>query len=99
MAAYGAGNPVITNGSTLGLAVTSIAYNQTMAATSGTTPYTWTATGLPTGLSINGSTGIISGTPAIPGVSSSITITVTDAAAAQGTGTFSLTTIAGPLAA
>jgi FtsP/CotA-like multicopper oxidase with cupredoxin domain len=41
-----------------------VAYNQTITATGGTTPYTWSATGLPTGLSINPDTGVISGTPA-----------------------------------
>ena len=33
-----------------------------MRATGGTAPYTWSASGLPTGLSINSSTGLISGT-------------------------------------
>jgi hypothetical protein len=33
-----------------------------MTATGGTAPYTWSASGLPTGLSINSSTGLISGT-------------------------------------
>ena len=38
-------------------------YNRTLAATGGTTPYVWTVvTGsLPPGLSLNGSTGVISG--------------------------------------
>ncbi|HLH16921.1 MAG TPA: putative Ig domain-containing protein [Bryobacteraceae bacterium] len=53
------------------------AYNQTVAATGGTTPYSWSATGLPSGLSINASTGAITGTP--PGPSSgNVTIKVTD---------------------
>src|SRR6185437_2804409 len=34
-----------------------------MSASGGTAPYTWTATGLPTGLAINASSGLISGTP------------------------------------
>ena len=34
----------------------------TMTATGGSTPYSWAATGLPTGLSINASTGQVSGT-------------------------------------
>ncbi|HEX8306117.1 MAG TPA: M28 family peptidase, partial [Jatrophihabitans sp.] len=39
------------------------ATSQQMSASGGTAPYTWTATGLPAGLSINASTGLISGTP------------------------------------
>jgi len=39
-------------------------YSETVAATGGTLPYTWSAAGLPTGLSINENTGAITGTPA-----------------------------------
>lgn len=41
----------------------------------GFTPYTWTSTALPPGLSLNGSTGVISGTPTTVGTSS-ITVTM-----------------------
>lgn len=47
------------------------------SAIGGTPPYTWSATGLPTGLSINSSTGLISGTPTAAGTFNA-TITVTD---------------------
>lgn len=50
-----------------------------MTATGGTTPYTWSASGLPTGLSINSSTGLISGTTRIAG-GYMVTVTATDAA-------------------
>ncbi|MFJ8471052.1 putative Ig domain-containing protein [Kitasatospora sp. NPDC094011] len=50
----------------------------------------YAATGLPAGLSINSSTGLISGTPTTAG-SSSVTVTVTDSTGATGSTTFSWT--------
>ena len=58
--------------------VVGTAYTGTVAATGGTTPYAWTATGLPAGLSINPNTGAITGTPTAAGAAS-IVVTVTDA--------------------
>ncbi len=57
-----------------------IAYNQSVSASGGTAPYTWViASGsLPAGLSLNPSTGAISGTPSTPGTSN-FTIVVKDA--------------------
>jgi Putative Ig domain len=54
-------------------------YSATLSATGGTAPYSWTiASGsLPQGLSLNGTAGTISGTPAATG-SSSFTVQVTD---------------------
>ena len=55
-----------------------VAYSSTtVAASGGSTPYTWIQTGLPAGLSINSSTGVISGTPTAGGLFNPI-ITVTD---------------------
>jgi hypothetical protein len=51
---------------------------------------TYSATGLPAGLSISSSTGLISGTPTTAG-SSSVTVTVTDGTGASGTVSFTWT--------
>ena len=49
--------------------------------------FTWSATGLPAGLSINSSNGLISGTPTTTG-SSSVTVTAQDATGASGGASF-----------
>jgi len=59
----------------------------TLAASGGTSPYTWTATGLPAGLSLS-TAGVLSGTPSTAGTSS-VTVTATDSTGATGTATFS----------
>ena len=48
------------------------AYTASISATGGTTPYTFSATGLPSGLSIDASSGSISGTPAQNAVGTSV---------------------------
>ncbi|MGH3712332.1 MAG: S8 family peptidase [Micromonosporaceae bacterium] len=58
-----------------------------LSATGGTAPYTWTATGLPPGLSINTETGLISGTPSQWG-SYQVTATATDTAGRSGSASF-----------
>jgi hypothetical protein len=58
------------------------------SASGGTPPYTWSATGLPAGLSINSSTGQITGTPSTAGTSS---VTVTATGGGSGSATFTWT--------
>jgi len=54
-------------------------YSQGVTATGGQGSYTWGATGLPTGLSINPTSGLISGTPQTSGTFSNVVVTVSDA--------------------
>ena len=55
---------------------------------------TYTATGLPAGLSINSSSGLISGTPTTAGTST-VTVTATDTTGASGSATFTWTVSSG----
>lgn len=70
-------------------ATTGTFYSTTLEATGGTTPYAWALVApnnvLPTGLSLNTSTGVISGTPTQTGAFS-LTVRVTDNSASQATG-------------
>jgi Zn-dependent metalloprotease len=78
------GDPTCTAGTALALAnpgnqtgSVGTAASLALSATGGTAPYTFSATGLPAGLSINASSGVISGTPTTAGTST-VTATVTD---------------------
>jgi hypothetical protein len=70
------------------------AYSQTLAASGGVAPYSsWTITSgtLPTGLTLNASTGVLSGTPTTSAnPATSITVRVSDANGCQGSQTYSL---------
>ncbi|NEA61121.1 M4 family metallopeptidase [Streptomyces sp. SID12488] len=76
------GSQSSTVGTAVSLAITASSTN------SGT--LTYSATGLPTGLSISSSTGAISGTPTTAGTYSSV-VTVTDSTGATGTASFTWT--------
>jgi len=71
-------------GTTLEPAQDGHAYSHTFTASGGTPPLHWTATGLPTGLTINVTTGEISGTTTQTG-DHDIHVTVTDSADPQQT--------------
>ncbi|HTW80286.1 MAG TPA: putative Ig domain-containing protein [Terracidiphilus sp.] len=66
-------NTTLTNGTE------NVAYSATLTATGGVSPYTWSISSgsLPSGLSLNASSGLISGTPLATGTST-FTVKVTD---------------------
>ena len=68
---------------TVGTAITPIS----LVASGGSTPYSWSSTGLPTGLTLSDA-GAVTGTPSVAGTSS-VTVTVTDSTGATATATFS----------
>ena len=77
-----------------------VAYSQTLTATGGLTPYTWSisAGSLPTGLSLGATTGIISGTPTAAGTFS-FTVKLTDSAGGIATSALSITINPAPVVA
>ena len=80
------GSPVISSAATA-TGTTGTAFSYTITATNSPTSYN--ATGLPAGLSVNTSTGVISGTPTATGTST-VTLTATNAGG-SGTKSLSLT--------
>ncbi|WP_439692653.1 ice-binding family protein [Curtobacterium sp. SP.BCo] len=80
--------PVITSGAPT-TATAGTPYSHTVTSTGTPTP-TYTATGLPAGLTIDGTTGVISGTPTTPG-SSTVTITASNGTAPNDTQTVVIT--------
>jgi len=83
--------PLAITTTTLAGGTVGTAYSQTLQATGGLQPYTWAVTvgSLPAGLTLNTSTGVISGTPTATGTSN-FTVQVTDSEAAAATATANL---------
>jgi hypothetical protein len=76
-----------------------IAYSQTLEASGGSGTYTtWSITSgtLPDGLSLNSSTGVISGTPTTTGGPTTITVQVTDSKGRTGSEYLSITILVTP---
>jgi Putative Ig domain len=69
--------PLVITTTSLASGTVGVAYSSAIGASGGTTPYTYAASNLPSGLSINASTGAISGTPTQSGTTTS-SLTVTD---------------------
>ncbi|HXA50752.1 MAG TPA: Ig domain-containing protein, partial [Candidatus Acidoferrum sp.] len=76
-----------------------VAYSYTLTAAGGTAPYTFTAGGLPSGLSLNSSTGVISGTNNNNLGRWNVPITVTDHNNLSYTKNFSLNILVPPVTA
>ena len=85
--------PLSVTISTLSGATTGIAYSATLAASGGTTPYTWSLSAglLPAGLTL-ASSGVISGIPTTAGIYS-FTVKVTDGKAVTATKTLGITVV------
>ena len=86
---------VISTSSALPTATVGVSYSQTLTATGGAAPYTWSIrTGaLPAGLSLNSATGQISGTPTAAGLAN-FTVVVTDSNAATAAKSLALSIVA-----
>ncbi|MGD0065515.1 MAG: putative Ig domain-containing protein [Streptosporangiaceae bacterium] len=78
--------------------VVGTAYTDTLTASGGTTPYTWSvsAGALPAGITLNASTGVLSGTPTAGGTAN-FTVKVADSGGLTATFATAITVLAGAL--
>jgi uncharacterized repeat protein (TIGR01451 family) len=77
-----------------------VAYGDALTVGGGTGPFAWSVSAgtLPPGVTLNASTGVLAGTPALAAVgTASFTVTVTDANGQTATEATSITVLAGPL--
>jgi hypothetical protein len=77
----GATNPLSIATTSLPKATAGSPYHATLAAVGGTSPVTWSASGLPSGLSLDPDTGSLSGIPNGPAGTAQVQITATDSSA------------------
>jgi hypothetical protein len=85
-------SPLSITTSTAAAAIRGVAYSQAFGATGGTPPYTWAVVGgaLPSGLLLNASTAVVSGTPTTTGTFT-FTLQVRDAAGQTATRAYTIT--------
>lgn len=94
----GTSSLTITTKSPLPSGTQGTAYSTTLAATGGTTPYTWSLTSgtLPSGLALNASTGAITGTPTVTVTNTPLTFQVKDSGSPQQSQSISVTLTIAP---
>lgn len=86
-------NPVVTNPGNKTTQINTAVNLQIQATDANNDPLTYAASGLPTGLSIGASNGLIAGTPTVAGTSN-VTVTVTDGKGGSGNTAFTWTVTA-----
>lgn len=70
-------------------------YSRTLSSSAGTSPYAWSASGLPAGISLHPSTGVLSGIPTTAG-NFNLSVLATDANGATGSASYTLSIAAAP---